>query len=605
MKVLLVDDDALVANLLGTILTANRWVMDIATDGEMGLEMLEQWEYDVILLDVALPKLDGVSVCRRLRQQGCTTPVLMLTAQSNTEVVVAGLDAGADDYVVKPFDPVQVFARLRALQRRSTQELADPTLHWGVLALNPVLLRVTYHDREIACAPKEYTLLELLLRNPQRTFSRGVILDQLWGAIEAPSEAAVTNLVKDLRHRLKAAGVEQDPIETLHGRGYRLRPLPSVPEPSQPNGRGIAPNPIPSLQHVIEKFQESVHQRLADIQAAETALHQGNLTPEVQQQARRTAHQLVGSLGSYGYPEGSDVMRTVEHLLAGTVPLADNAAEQLTQILSQLRSILSQAPSFDQPRTQSPADQTVLIIDADAQFTKTLEQAYGQWPLNLLIASELSTALHRLAQHSPDAVVLNLGKTAPRTETLAFLAELTADFPQLPVIVLADCDRIEDRTAVAPYGIRHFVVKPIATADLLALLTQLITSKTGTAIALVVDDDPMVLKILTEVLRPQGLQTRCLTDPSQFWQVLKAVNPTLLLLDLEMPNYNGIELCQTVRQDVQYGNLPILVVTAHVDSVSLQQAIAAGADDVIPKPISEDVLLNRISRLLARRHTVS
>jgi DNA-binding response OmpR family regulator len=202
-------------------------------------------------------------------------------------------------------------------------------------------------------------------------------------------------------------------------------------------------------------------------------------------------------------------------------------------------------------------------------------------------------------------LLLNLGKTAAHSNTLQFLAEITADFPQLPVIVLADQDGIENRAAVAPYGIRHFVVKPIAVTELLALVTQMLaTTGTTTATALVVDDDPLFLKTLSTLLLPQGIQTSCLVDPSQFWQVLKTLNPTLLLLDLEMPNYNGFELCQTVRQDIKYRDLPILVITAHTDSVSLQQAITAGANDVLPKPVSEDVLLARISHLLARRRPV-
>ena len=606
MKVLLVEDDQAVADLIEATLKANRCAMDRATDGEMGLEMLAQWEYDVILLDVMLPRLDGFSLCRQLRQQGCTTPILMLTAQTDTDAVVTGLNAGADDYVTKPFDPVQLLARLRALQRRSTQEVTDPSLNWGALTVDPVLLRVTYHDTEIALGPKEYALLDLFLRNPQRIFSRGAILDQLWNAAEAPTEATVTNLIKDLRRRLRLAGLPIDPIKTLHGRGYRLKPPPAQTEPPQGDDSAASGVAKDALQQVVEKFRQTLQQRLIDLDGVKTALQQHTLTPEVQEKARATAHQLTGSLGSYGYEKGSDLMRAMEQLLADSAPLEGDAAERFIYLLAQVKQILEQPPTLDTIAAQTSANQTVLLIDADATFTAALEQTTEHWPLTLLTAPDLVTALHRLAKHSPDVLLLNLGKTAAHSDTLQFLTEITADFPQLPVIVLADQDSIENRAAVAPCGIRHFVVKPIAATELLALVTQVLaTTGTTTATALVVDDDPLFLKTLSTLLLPQGIQTSCLVDPRQFWQVLNTLNPTLLLLDLEMPNYNGFELCQTVRQDIKYRDLPILVITAHTDSISLQQAITAGADDVLPKPVSEGVLLARISHLLARRRPIS
>jgi len=606
MKVLLVEDDQAVADLLEATLKANRCAMDLATDGEMGLEMLEQWEYDVILLDVMLPRRDGFSLCRQLRQQGCTTPILMLTAQADTDAVVTGLDAGADDYVTKPFDPLQLLARLRALQRRSTQEIADSTLSWGALTVDPVLLRVTYHDAEITLSPKEYALLELFLRHPQRIFSRGAVLDQLWNATEAPTEATVTNLIKDLRRPLRLAGLPIDPIETLHGRGYRLKPPPVQTAPPQADARATSAIPEDALRQVFEKFRQTLQQRLADLNGVKAALQQNTLTPEMQEKARATAHQLTGSLGSYGYGKGSDLMRAMEQLLTESVPLEGDAAERFIYLVAQVKQMLEHPPTLDTIAAQASVNQTVLLIDADATFTAAFEQTAEPWPLTLLTVPDLVTALHRLAKHSPDVLLLNLGKTAAHSDTLQFLAEVTADFPQVPVIVLADQDGIENRAAVAPYGIHHFVVKPIEATELLALVTQVLaTTRTTTATALVVDDDPLFLKTLSALLLPQGIQTSCLVDPSQFWQVLNTLNPTLLLLDLEMPNYNGFELCQTVRQDIKYRNLPILVITAHTDSVSLQQAITAGADDVLPKPVSEGVLLARISHLLARRRPIS
>ncbi|XZF66236.1 MAG: response regulator transcription factor [Gloeotrichia echinulata DVL01] len=208
-------------------LTANRYAVDLASDGQLAWELLMHWEYDLILLDVLIPKLDGISLCRQLRSLGNQTPILMLTAQNSNENVIAGLDAGADDYVIKPFNPNQLLARIRALLRRGSSVTA-PVLSWGYLCLDPTLMHVTYKQQEITFRPKEYALLELFLRNRERIFSRNSIIDRLWSLDQSPSEAAVTTLIKDLRSRLKSAGITEEVIETVHGLGYRLKAAPTV-----------------------------------------------------------------------------------------------------------------------------------------------------------------------------------------------------------------------------------------------------------------------------------------------------------------------------------------------------------------------------------------
>jgi DNA-binding response OmpR family regulator len=222
MKILLVEDDQAIAAILVANLTAHRYAVDLASDGQLALELLMQWNYDLILLDVLIPKLDGISLCRQLRSQGNQTPILMLTAQNSNENVIIGLDAGADDYVIKPCNPHQLLARIRALLRRGSNVTA-PVLSWGYLCLDPTLMQVSYKQQEITIRPKEYTLLELFLRNPQRIFSRNTIIDRLWSLDQSPTQAAVTTLIKDLRSRLKAAGITEEVIETVHGFGYRLK----------------------------------------------------------------------------------------------------------------------------------------------------------------------------------------------------------------------------------------------------------------------------------------------------------------------------------------------------------------------------------------------
>jgi len=225
MRILLIEDDELIAQQLVPKLTHQQnYTIDVATDGQTGLGQAEAFLYDLILLDVILPKIDGITICRRLRSQGIKTPILLLTAQDNSTNKVMGLDAGADDYLTKPFDLQELSARIRALLRRGDTG-ATPIFSWGDLSLDPSTCEVTYQKRLISLTPKEYSLLELFLRNKQRVFSRSVILDRLWSFEEFPGEETVTAHIKGLRHKLKKAGLKDNPIETIYGIGYRLKSL--------------------------------------------------------------------------------------------------------------------------------------------------------------------------------------------------------------------------------------------------------------------------------------------------------------------------------------------------------------------------------------------
>ncbi|MGK7908388.1 MAG: response regulator transcription factor [Synechococcus sp.] len=222
MKLLLVEDDVRITELLSESLTEHHFIVDVAHDGQMGRDMIEAFEYDLVLLDVMLPKIDGITLCRRLRQQGFQTPILMLTARDATQDRVLGLDSGADDYVVKPFKFRELTARIRALLRRGNVS-QPPILERGLLRLDPNSAQATYDRQPLSLTPKEYCLLELFMRNGDRIFSRSALLDRLWPFEEPPEEEAVKFHVKRLRHKLRQAGAKTDPIETVYGMGYRLK----------------------------------------------------------------------------------------------------------------------------------------------------------------------------------------------------------------------------------------------------------------------------------------------------------------------------------------------------------------------------------------------
>ncbi len=225
MKILLVEDDAYLAEALAEALTDQRYAVDIATDGEAAWDQVKTLSYDLILLDVMLPKLDGIHLCQRLRSHNHCVPILMVTARDTSTDKVIGLDAGADDYMVKPLDLAELLARIRALLRRGGAS-SPPTLEWGELRLNPATYEVSYKGQVLRLTGKEYSLLELLLRNERRILSRSVIIEHIWSLENPPEEDTVKAHIKSLRKKLRGVGAPDDFIETVHGLGYRLKQLP-------------------------------------------------------------------------------------------------------------------------------------------------------------------------------------------------------------------------------------------------------------------------------------------------------------------------------------------------------------------------------------------
>lgn len=222
MKLLLVEDDFSLAEVLAEALKDYGYVIDIVEDGQLAWEQVLSEEYSTILMDVDLPKMDGIKLCQRLRSRGITVPILMMTGRdANTDKVI-GLDAGADDYIVKPVDLLELMARIRALMRRGTVN-AESNLVWNNLVLEPSSREVTYDGQSLELTPKEFSLLELFLRSGKRVLSRQAIINHIWASEEPPSEEAVKAHIKYLRQKLKTVGAPNDVIETVRGVGYRLK----------------------------------------------------------------------------------------------------------------------------------------------------------------------------------------------------------------------------------------------------------------------------------------------------------------------------------------------------------------------------------------------
>jgi DNA-binding response OmpR family regulator/HPt (histidine-containing phosphotransfer) domain-containing protein len=367
MKILLIEDDQYTSELLSATLSAHHYAVDAIADGPAGLDLATQWSYDLILLDLLLPTLNGIDVCRRLRAHGCQTPILMLTVKDSNEDIIAGLDAGADDYVAKSCDSSQLLARVRALLRRGSPASSSPVLTWGALCLSPASAQVTYNQQVIVLRPKEYSLLELFLRHPQRILSRSAIIDHLWSMEETPVEGSVTNLIKDLRQRLRSAGMATDMIETVYGLGYRLKAAPkadkaasereSVDITREKQGIALAPTleknwgndwdarerrGVTAIQQITKRFRGSLEQRIATLEATKRSLHAGSFSLQQRNAACKEAHNLAGGLGTFGYVKASEVAQAMERLLEKTNQEA-RLANQFSQLLEELRQELDKS----------------------------------------------------------------------------------------------------------------------------------------------------------------------------------------------------------------------------------------------------------------------
>ncbi|HEY9677413.1 MAG TPA: response regulator transcription factor [Drouetiella sp.] len=220
MKVLIVEDDLRIAKPLQEELQQQRLVVNIATDGLEGWEMHLLQPYDLILLDLMLPKLSGVELCRRLRKTGFSGSILMLTAMGEKQDRIHGLDCGADDYVVKPFDLDELNARIRALLRRGTADTA--TLTVGKLAIDTRACSVAYNEIPISFTATEYRILVHFVRHQNAIFSKHELIDRLWSFDETPSDAVIKTHIKSLRQKMVAAGCNTDLISTVYGFGYKF-----------------------------------------------------------------------------------------------------------------------------------------------------------------------------------------------------------------------------------------------------------------------------------------------------------------------------------------------------------------------------------------------
>lgn len=623
MRILLVEDDESIVEVVTAILNEQNYVVDVATDGKAGWDLVEAFPYDLILLDIVLPKLDGIAFCRRLRSHKKQALVMLLTARDSTTDKLLGLDAGADDYVVKPFDIQELAARIRALLRRGNT-VTTSILTCGKLHLDLGACEVRYSDQLLRFSRKEFLLLELFLRHQHRVFSRAAIVDQIWSFSEdPPNEDTVKSHIKSIRRKLDKVGAG-DLIETLYGQGYRINPiylseaqLPEKTVPTEPQTLDQA------VSAIWQRTKGTSLKRVNALKQAVQSLKAERLDYQAHQEAIQNAHKLAGSLGTFGFEAGSQLAHQLENVLQSEldplVPSAQRlAAPQVERIVQALQTMLDQdgleqeIPASISANSSSPVQPSVpssvplplvLVVDPEQTLTTAITAQAPEHHLRIAVATTLKMAQKQCQQARPDVVMIDfslLRTKQAKSHWTAFLADLLQP-PAVPIVLLSEQASSKDRVEAIQVGAHLFLPKTMAVGAILQAVAALVTPPEIPPLKiLLVDDDPLILSVLKTCLEPQGIQLLGLEDPAQFWETLQTIQPDLLILDVNMPEINGIELCQTVRADLQWGWLPIIFLTAQTDQQTQLQVFFAGADDLITKPIEAVELSNRIVNRLRR-----
>lgn len=522
MKLLLVEDDQAFAHSIRQLLETHYYSVDSAADGYMAQEMTEVFSYDLILLDWMLPKKTGIEVCQALREAGDRTPIILMTGKNSGTDEVAGLDAGADDYLVKPFGFEELLARIRAVLRRA-EGIASPILEWGDLRLDPSSATVSCHlpdgqSRPIPVTPKEYGLLEVFLRNPSRIFSMDALIDKVWSFDDAPTTGAIRTHIKGLRQKTRAAGLAEV-VDTVYGLGYRLCPAiavvasdrkfdrksdraadraadraPDNKPDNKPDSKTVASSSAAlsvDLSALWQPIKPIYLQRVETLSQKLSNLSAGSPSQDARENITAEAHALAGSLGSFGFSTLTPECRRIERIFQEYETLESKQLQELRVAIAKVQQTID---------TSEPALAPSLAL------------------------TERSSVSH--------------------------------------------ADSLKDKAKAAKL--------------------------------LIVDDDPAILTLLEGLLQDWGFRLQLLSNPRQFWKSVEQFEPDLVLLDVEMPDVSGFELCQQLRNQPRWSELPILFLSAHTEAKTIQQVFSIGADDYIRKPIVAAELIARVNSWLER-----
>lgn len=514
MKILVVEDDEAIAEMLACMLSNQNYVVEVANDGEAAWELIVVYEYDLLLIDITLPHLDGISLCQRIRAHGYQMQIMLVTGRGSSHDQTIGLDAGADAYMTKPTDPEELTARIRALLRREGTAFHS-VLEWGNLRLDPATREVTYAEQPLFLSPKEFAILEFFVRNGRRVFTYSTILDRLWAYEETPNEDAVRTHIKGIRQKLRRAGAPKDAIETVYGLGYRLKPLASVADSLDPN----QPATQPIQQQILNALSEQQElDRAADELTIEEIRQEPLFTDErplllIIDPDRQLAEQLMNEAVNWGLRSAISTTLAAAELKieqdAPSVVLLDpDITHPTTDSLKLLAKLTHQTPavpvlvftSHDRltdrlevaqlgghsflskplPLTQvlkavaqaaqqaEAAKQRVMIVDRDPQILATLRRLLEPWGLSVTTLDDPQQFWETLESCSPDLLILEMNMPILSGDDLCQIVRNDSRWGSLPIIFLTTHINVETIDRVYSVGADDFVSKPIAGSELVS-----------------------------------------------------------------------------------------------------------------------------------------
>jgi diguanylate cyclase (GGDEF)-like protein len=350
---------------------------------------------------------------------------------------------------------------------------------------------------------------------------------------------------------------------------------------------------------VWSRFEGALRARVESIGAASAAIRGGALGSDLRELAERDAHKLAGSLGTFGLALGTRLAREAESLLAAADPAQPAIGTRLSEIAAVLDGLVTRGPriptSSDQPAPR------ILLVDRDPHFLNSLALSAAAQGYIADTARTLDEARELLAAHRPQVAVVDLAIEDEVAAGHALMRALSAFSAPVPVVALTPRRVLNDRVEAARLGARIFLQKPVTAqrviAEVSTVVQQLFSNRPK---ILAVDDDPQLLGTLRVLLENEGLEVTPLEDPLEFWNTLEAVNPDLVILDVDMPSITGLELCRVIRSDPRWCTLPVLFLTARGDPASVHRVFAAGADDYVSKPVVGPELVTRIRNRLER-----
>ena len=523
MKILVVEDDEAIADTLTCTLVTENYTVEVANDGEAAWELIVVYEYDLLLIDITLPHLDGISLCQRIRAHGYQVQIMLVTGRGSSHDQAIGLDAGADAYMTKPTDPEELIARIRALLRREGTAFHS-VLEWGNLRLDPATREVTYAEQPLFLSPKEFAILEFFVRNGRRVFTYNTILDRLWAYEETPNVDAVRTHIKGLRQKLRRAGAPTDAIETVYGLGYRLKPLASVADSlAEPFGTKIDPHQIatqPIQQQILNALaeQQEIDRVADDLTTAGIDRQEPLFTDErplllIIDPDRQLAEQLMNEAVNWGFQSAISTTLAAAELKidrdAPTVVLLDpDITHPTTDSLKLLAKLTHQTPavpvlvftSHDRLtdrlevaqlgghsflRKPSPvaqvlkavaqavqqaeaAKQRVMVVDDNPQILATLKGLLEPWGLSVTTLDDPQQFWETLESCSPDLLILEMNMPSLSGVELCQIVRNDSRWGSLPIVFLTTHPNVETIDRVYAVGADDFVSKPIAGSELVS-----------------------------------------------------------------------------------------------------------------------------------------